>query len=449
MSHAGKLILFAGVPLAIVIGLFVFRGSKPTSVEDRVIHFWHPYTQPQRAKEMKLAAAEFEQANPGVKVVIEIVPWANVNERWRAAYEKGELPDVGVGNPPDYVAMWQTGAIHPVDDVVDALGGDGKFLPGLLDRHARFQGKTLAIPHYMHALVLLYRKDLLNENNLEPPLTWEDLLRVSKALTKPPDQYGFQQLWSRKDWIGIPWVLYPLMRSNGGEFFDKDGNVTFDTPENVEAVRFLVDLYKGASSPDAFDLERNKDQIEVLSKSRTALDLGTLYGIPELEKENPVVGNQLVATYPPRRKQVGWFTFANSLVLFKGKNAEDGKRWIQFLLEDARYRRFLQSIPGAMMPVTSAVTESKEFWEHPFFRKHREEVSILREGVAQGSFPGASQGLHANLGLIVESKALPRMFERIVREKVGVEKAVTQAHQELEADLAQMAARRETAASKR
>lgn len=414
-----------------------------------MIRFWHPYTQPQRTEQMKLAAIEFERANPGVQVDIEVVPWANINERWRAAHANGELPDVGVGNPPDYLEMWQNGAILPVDDVIAALGGDKRFISGILDRHTRFQGKTLAVPHYMHALVLLYRKDLIKERGLEPPVTWEDLLRVSKALTSPPDRYGFQQLWSRKDWIGIPWVLYPLMRSNGGEFFDKNGKVAFDTPENVEAVRFLAELYKGASSPAAFDLERNKDQIEVLSKGRTALDMGTLYGIPQLEQENPAVGNQLVATYPPRKKQVGWFTFANCLVLFNGKNSADGKRWIQFLLEDERYGRFLQSIPGAMMPVTNAITQSEEFWEHPFFRKHRDEVAILREGVAQGSFPGASQGLHANLGLLVQSETLPRMLERIVRENVDVEKAVAQAQQELEAELAKMVARRGEAVGNR
>ena len=446
MSGVGKIVLFVAVPLAVLIGLFVAGAFKPALDEGRVIHFWHPYTQPQRVEQMELAAAEFEQANPGVKVAIEVVPWANVNERWRAAHTNGELPDVGVGNPPDYLEMWQNGAILPVDEVIAALGGDDSFIPGLLDRHVRFQGKTLAVPHYMHALLLLYRKDLLKEKGLEPPVTWEDLLRVSKSLTVPPDQYGFQQLWSREDWIGVPWMLYPLIRSNGGEFFDREGKVSFDTPENVEAVRFLVELYKGASSPAAFDLERNKDQIEVLSKGRTALDMGTLYGIPQLEQENPAVGNQLVATYPPRRKQVGWFTFANCLVLFNGKNSDDGKRWIQFLLDGERYSRFLQSIPGAMMPVTSAVTQSKQFWEHPFFRKHREEVAILQEGVAEGSFPGASQGLHANLGLLVQSEALPRMLERIVRENVNVEEAVAQAQQQLEADLAKLVAQREEAA---
>jgi len=95
-----------------------------------------------------------------------------------------------------------------------------------------------------------------------------------------------------------------------------------------------------------------------------------------------------------------------------------------------------------MMPVTASLNQSEKFWDHPFFQKHREEVRILQEGVAQGSFPGASQGLNANLGLLVESKALPRMLERIINENVEVETAVAQAQQELEADLAKIKASR-------
>ena len=102
-----------------------------------------------------------------------------------------------------------------------------------------------------------------------------------------------------------------------------------------------------------------------------------------------------------------------------------------------------------MMPVTNSINQSSEFWEHPFFRKHREEVKILQEGVARGSFPGASQGLHANLGLLVESEALPRLFERIIKENADIEKAVAQTQQEFEAELTKIKARRQDLTRKR
>ena len=94
-----------------------------------------------------------------------------------------------------------------------------------------------------------------------------------------------------------------------------------------------------------------------------------------------------------------------------------------------------RGIPVARLePVTNAVDQSGEFWAHPFFQKHRDEVKILQEGVAKGSFPGTSYGLHANIGLLAESDALPRMLERIVKENVDVEKAVTLAQAQFESD---------------
>lgn len=108
--------------LAFLIGLgTVARGNA----EDRVVRFWHPYAQPQRTAERKQAATGFEQADPGVKAQIAVVPWANMHQRWRAA---------------------QAAAIRELDDVSLALGGDERFIPGILDRPARFEGRALAVP---------------------------------------------------------------------------------------------------------------------------------------------------------------------------------------------------------------------------------------------------------------------------------------------------------------
>jgi len=51
------IVLMTAVCLAIPIGLLVIRYSKSERAEERVIHFWHPYTQPQRTEEMQNAAA--------------------------------------------------------------------------------------------------------------------------------------------------------------------------------------------------------------------------------------------------------------------------------------------------------------------------------------------------------------------------------------------------------
>ena len=82
LRHGREFVLVTLAVLAVVVSAPV---RSPGQGGERVIRFWHPYTQPQRAKEMQRAADEFEAANPGIKVEVEIVPWANINARWRAA----------------------------------------------------------------------------------------------------------------------------------------------------------------------------------------------------------------------------------------------------------------------------------------------------------------------------------------------------------------------------
>src|SRR6218665_1959089 len=115
------ILLWAWICVSHGISNLCVRAADPAPTEQRVVKFWHPYTQPQRAAEMRRSAAEFEKLHPDVKVEIEIVPWANIHQRWRAAHLAGELPDVGLGNPPDYLDMWQAGAIHDVEDVIASL----------------------------------------------------------------------------------------------------------------------------------------------------------------------------------------------------------------------------------------------------------------------------------------------------------------------------------------
>lgn len=420
--------------------LSVALGAGPVLAAERVVRFWHSYTQPERVAAMKQAAADFEKQH-GARVEIEIVPWPRVYEKWTTALAAGTLPDVSVAIPDNYMAMWMAEASQPVDDLVRAMGGDQAFVPGLLDRHARYQGKTICVPHYMHATILIYRKDLFDQKGLAPPVTWEDLLRVSTALTEPPARYGFQQLWSPADPIGITWTLYPLMRSNGGEFFDRNGNVIFNSPENVEAVRFMMQLQRAASSPAALELQKNKDQWDLLGAGRTAMHFDTLFSLFIVERDNPELGKKLAAWYPPKRKQAGWLATCTCLALLRGKNPEDGRKWIRFLLEDDRYIDFLHTIPSGMLPVTVSAGKAEKFWSHPFIQKHREEVKIKQEGVAQGHFTGAANGLNPYIGLVQTTKALPNMVAKMVLQNVSPERAVAEAHAELEKAVAEMRAR--------
>jgi multiple sugar transport system substrate-binding protein len=420
--------------------LFTMGGFGHEAGAQQSIRFWHSYTQPERVEAIKATAADFEKST-GIHVEIEIVPWPRMYEKWATALAARTLPDVAVALPDNYMGMWLAGASLPLDDVVQAMGGDSVFLPGVLDKNVRYQGKTIAILHYLHSTILIYRKDLLDEKGLKAPDTWEDLLKVCTALTDKPNRYGFQQFWSPQDVTGITWTLWPIMQSNQATFFDKDFNVTFNRPATVEAVKYIMQIQNQCSSPSAIELQKNKDQWDLLGGGKTAMHLDTIFSLFIVDRDNPALGKKLAAWYPPKHKQIGWLETPTSLALLKGKNPEGGKRWIRFLLEEKRYISFLHTIPGGQLPVTVAASKSQDFWSHPFIQAHRKEVEIMLEGARDGHFTGMRWGINPYFTVVHNTNILANMFQRLVAEKIPVEQAVADAHRELEKAVAEMKAR--------
>jgi len=87
--------------------------------------------------------------------------------------------------------------------------------------------------------VYYYRPDLFEKYKIPADLdTWDDVLRVGKQVH---DKHGVslgvigQPNGTDLTWMGI------LFQQRGGQFFDKDGNLTLDSKEAVDAAQLLVD----------------------------------------------------------------------------------------------------------------------------------------------------------------------------------------------------------------
>ena len=153
----------------------------------------------------------------------------------------GVLPDVVTVLPDTSLSMWFAGATQPVDDLIEKLGGRKAFLSErTLTNFFGYDGKPVALPYYAHSRVLLYRKDLLKAKGLNPPKTWDEYITCRRRLQMLQSPTGWLCMGQGR--LGSACSSYPFMRSNGGAFFDKNGNVVFNSPENVEAVKQLVKM---------------------------------------------------------------------------------------------------------------------------------------------------------------------------------------------------------------
>ena len=117
-----------------------------------------------------------------------------------------------------------------------------QYFPGVVDA-CTYSGALHALPWYIDAGMLYYRKDLLQAAGLAAPTSWSELVTAAQKLTgngKVTD--GFN--WQAKQAEVLVCDLVEFIGSNGGAILAPDGKtVTIADPKAVEAVQFMVDTF--------------------------------------------------------------------------------------------------------------------------------------------------------------------------------------------------------------
>ncbi|MBQ8803186.1 MAG: ABC transporter substrate-binding protein [Tyzzerella sp.] len=244
----------AALGLAVLMGaMTVLTGcSGNESEKDGTLHltFYYPVNVGgDAAKLIESACEEFNAENPDI--VVEPVYTGNYDDtvtKIQTAIQGGTPPDVFVSLATQRFTMASTGMAMPLDDLI-AADEEGEeyiadFLPGFME-DSYVDGKIYSIPFQRSTEIMYYNKDKFVEAGLDPedpPETWDELVEYAKKLTTD-DCYG----------VGIAlnsgsaqWTFtaYSLQNSTDGKMLmSEDGKeVFFDTPENVEALQFWLDL---------------------------------------------------------------------------------------------------------------------------------------------------------------------------------------------------------------
>ncbi len=93
--------------------------------QDTTIRWWSPQGAPAQVDAYKTQIANFEAANPGVKVVFETTSDEGYAPQLAAAFSSGEVPDI-VTHLPSFAVQsyYAAGLVTPFDDVIQMIGPD-------------------------------------------------------------------------------------------------------------------------------------------------------------------------------------------------------------------------------------------------------------------------------------------------------------------------------------
>lgn len=137
--------------------------------------------------------------------------------------------------------VWSGMLATHLADLKPALGKATKGMFPALVRNNSVDGRLVAIPWYIDAGVLYYRRDLLEKYGLRPPETWAEMTRAAAAIQAKERASGNRRIWGYvfqgKAYEGLTCnMLEWVVSRNGGRFVDDDGTITANNPRAVAAL---------------------------------------------------------------------------------------------------------------------------------------------------------------------------------------------------------------------
>ena len=189
---------------------------------------------------------KFEEANPGIKLNLEVVSWNDIYTVVSTRISNNNAPDIlNIDTFADYA---NEGLLLPVSDYCpEELFGD--FFPSFIEQSV-IDGVCWAVPDLASARALYYNADILEEAGVEVPTTWAELEDVCQAIN---DTFGGEVYPWGIDMTtdeGQAAFAYYAWGNNGG-FVDAEGNWAVNSDANVAAVEYAIGLYnQGYTNPN-------------------------------------------------------------------------------------------------------------------------------------------------------------------------------------------------------
>jgi multiple sugar transport system substrate-binding protein len=165
------------------------------------------------------------------------------------------------------------------DDEEDIRRG---FIPEVFETYSMYKGKYFALPFNFIVQLLFYRKDLFLDDRLKRqflkmygvelsvPKTWDEYNAIAEFFTKrynssSPIEYGNTATAATSticDYL-------PRMWAYGGSIFDRNGNITIDTNEALQALKSYIRCFDYAP-PEAID-QWYWPEVDMFAKGNAAM----------------------------------------------------------------------------------------------------------------------------------------------------------------------------------
>ena len=425
----------AGLAGAALLGVAGCGGGGGETPSGKVpLTLWHQEQPPNRVKQFQKVIDAFNKSQDNFQVTQQVQNYEDVYQKITSAIQAGEPPDIHFSIPDLTVAIKETGAVQPVEDIVEEIDSSHPFLQAAVQPY-QYEGHTWAVPVFGMIQMLWYRKDIFEAAGLDPespPRNWDELRQYSEQLTQG-DKYGIGITSSKH--LYTDQEFYTFMITNGGkELFSDDGSVAFDQPHNVETLALYKELSQ-FSPPGSNSWTWAEPQAALNNGTLAmAIEKGQFLGPFEEESGRPAEDLGVAPVPWPPDGERGSIYYSNAALTYtqEEEKLEGVKEFMKFVLEPKNHADILLAEPGLFLPVTED-GDSPAWKDSEVLGKYPEAVNLMVEQSKYGYLFGfTSDQIPPGIGQISAENMLSQVVQKAIVEGDSPESAVAWGQQEMQ-----------------
>lgn len=363
---------------------------------------------------VKMAAAK-----GGFDVKVELFSNDEHPQKEVVAMESKVVPDITYTYSP---ALWnQNGFAIDVQSLYDEIGKSGGGWLDLADGASKTaDGKRIAVPMNNEPWFLHLRQDKFAEVGVTLPFkTWEDMMAGFQKVNKPDKGfYAYDGQMTEADFGGN---CQQFMWAFGGRFFDKEGNPTINTPQNIAGVKAYTDMFKNKMMPPGVVQQQASGNNEAWLSGQTAAVSNPGSIVLAMRKDNQdLLKNTYLQAFPVQTSP-GKFVQAGgsaTLIITKGGDVlEECKQIARTIMAPDRYPTQLEKAGSYWFPIM------KNYVNIPFFTQDQWNKQIV-ENIVPWTLPGTADTGLTPIYDDITITATKDMLQAIVVQGKSVEEGV-------------------------
>ena len=262
--------------------------GEAASGDQITISFMHRFPDEPYNSFINAKLAEYEEMHPEIKFDINATANQEYKEKIKVVMGGNEKPDIFFSWVGDFTERFIRENL--VLDLTPYLEEDPEWKDSLIEsqiaQYTTDDGMVYGIPFRLDCKLFFYNTRIFEENGLEAPTTWDELMDVCeklKAAGITPISFGNQETWSASHYIGTLNQIFVPDDVRAKDYDPTSGE--FTDPGYVEALEYYQALLPYMTeNPNGVQPDMGRT---MFTMAQSAMYFAELIEIPYMQADNP------------------------------------------------------------------------------------------------------------------------------------------------------------------